>query len=553
MIDNIFTSFLITVITYVLPMLIVRISGPLSKKKAHNFALGNSIIVALIFMILRMGNDISVGSFSPAILYYFINRSILNFGFNGEETINTKGAGVFTLKDNNGGAESKFKNDIEYKRIYQSLDIDIRKLVFQGGFDDFTSMFQTMKYLLGNEYSSMELINIYVDIWMSLESNEPNEVINLIQSKYEYKNISEKASILISFVVNHKKDNSFKLVSDEIHSTTEEVLEKNISNEGIKNEDYRKQFESLDPNLSLYIFPGGYNEFKIIINSLKYLLGKKYTIIELVKMYALNWTRTGQSDADEVVKKIKISNELEDDVDKIDLLVSFILIHKNNTDFEIKNNENFTIVKMLADSFKERTKFKEINDIKITQNIHDDDYGKVVNKPIYINGFKRSDKFMKNLRFENGDSLKYDRKGSIQSDGGNVDVYEIENDNTHEKDILYINLYSNNSEYYPPKGYRLVSNEDTDIKYNNKEQVSKNDNNNMQTKSENIEPHIEIKKQEHNEVNEKTCLKCNHKNPTGSKFCSKCGSELLIETLCEKCGSRITDNANYCNSCGSKI
>jgi len=257
-----------------------------------------------------------------------------------------------------------------------------------------------------------------------------------------------------------------------------------VSNIVIEKRDYRKLYDSLDPKFAKFIFPAGYDEFKIIINSLIYLFDHKFTSVELARIYAKNWTRTEQADADEVVRNIKLSKELEGNEDKIDSLVSFILIHKNNTDFEIKDSETFTIVKKVADSFEERAKLKEINNLKITQNINDDDYGKVVNKPIYINGFKRSDQFMKSLRFENGDSLKYERKGSIQSDGGNVDVYEIENENTHKKDIIYINLYSNNREYYPPKGYKLVSNKENDIKNANKREVNKKRKNQFQNKTE---------------------------------------------------------------------
>lgn len=308
--NNIITSFIITVITYVLPMVIVRMNGPLSKKKAHNFALGNSIIVALIFIIIKMGNGVSIGSFSPALLYYFINKTILNSGFKGEEPLSTKGAGVFTLKDSNGSEGSNNKNDIELKKIYQSLDINIKKIVFKSGLGDFISTFQSMQYLLGSEYSRMELINIYVDVWMSLENNEPNEVISLIQSQYVSKDISEKASILTSFVVNHKKNNSLNFISNEIHSTTEVSLEKNILNK---------------------------------------------------------------------------------------------------------------------------------------------------------------------------------------------------------------------------------------------------DNNHLQTKPENYEPHTEIKKLEQNEITYKVCTKCNYKNSTNSKFCSNCGSKLLIKPFCKNCGSKMTDNANFCNACGAKI
>ena len=555
MVDNnsnsLFTSFLITVIFYVLPMVIVRMNGPLSKKKAHNFALGNSIIVALIYMIIRFDNGISVGSFSPAILYYFINKSILKFGFKGVESINTKGAGVFTIKENNVDKKSSYRDDFDYKKLYQSYDNDIKKIVFQGGFEDFLSVLQSMKYLLGNEHSYKELIEIYVEVWMGLESNEPNEVVNFIESHYANKHIREKSSIIISFVMHHKKDNGFKAIADELESSTEGFLETKAANGDILNEDYRKLYESLDPKLKPYIFPAGYNEFKIIINSLKYLFGKKYTTVDLTKIYAVNWTRTGQSDADEVVKRIKFSNELKGDEDKIDTLVSFILIHKNNTDFEIKDNESLVITRMFGESFKERVKFKEINNPKITQNIHDVDYGKVSHKPIYIDGFKNTEKFLKSLRSDNGDTVKYERKGSIPGASGSVDIYELENENTHLKEILYVNLYSNNIEYYPPKGYVIYSISDNYVKYESSYEESKSELQNTQPKSKNNE-HIEILIQEQNEVKDKTCFKCNHKNPIESKFCSNCGSELLNKMFCKKCGSKIKEGSNFCKICGSK-
>lgn len=552
MIDNnynsLFTSFLITVIAYVLPMVIVRMNGPLCKKKAHWFAFWNSIIIASIFIMIRGSNGISGGSSTPAVLYYFINKSILRSGFKGNEVESTKGAGTYNIKETDS---TLLKDNFDYKKLYQSLDNDMKKLVFQSGFEDFISVLQSMKYLLGNEYSYMELINIYVDIWMGLEGNEPKEVVSLIQSQYAYKHISEKASTLTSYIVNHKKDNSYTVVPDEIHSKQEASIG-NLSNEDIKNEDFRKLYESLDPKLSSYIFPDGYNEFRIILNSLKYLFGNRYTTTDLVKIYSSNWVRTAQSDADEVARRIKLSNELKNDEDKIDIFIAFILIHKNNTSFELNDNQTLTMTKMLADSFKESVKYKEKNNAKIIEFIHDMDYGKVSHKPIYIDGFKGSEKFIKSLRFENGDKLKCERKGSIPSDGGSVDIYEIENENTHVKEILYVNLYSNNNEYYVPKGYVLVSTDNDNIKdvFSNKE--SKTEKQNIQPISRN-DDYAEKIIQDQNKIEAKVCLKCNKKNPFESKYCSNCGNEFLSKAYCKKCGSKINEGSKFCNMCGSRI
>ena len=48
-----------------------------------------------------------------------------------------------------------------------------------------------------------------------------------------------------------------------------------------------------------------------------------------------------------------------------------------------------------------------------------------------------------------------------------------------------------------------------------------------------------------------TCIQCGYNNPVGSKFCNKCGSQLL--PLCPICGSSNPNDATFCNQCGSKI
>ena len=52
-------------------------------------------------------------------------------------------------------------------------------------------------------------------------------------------------------------------------------------------------------------------------------------------------------------------------------------------------------------------------------------------------------------------------------------------------------------------------------------------------------------------VNFNTCSKCGHKNPAGTKFCSKCGA--IIVKKCPYCGAQNDDSAQYCNSCGKNI
>jgi ribosomal protein L40E len=47
------------------------------------------------------------------------------------------------------------------------------------------------------------------------------------------------------------------------------------------------------------------------------------------------------------------------------------------------------------------------------------------------------------------------------------------------------------------------------------------------------------------------CVQCRHNNPSGSRFCNECGSQL--SSLCSQCGSSNPPDAKFCNQCGSKI
>ena len=47
------------------------------------------------------------------------------------------------------------------------------------------------------------------------------------------------------------------------------------------------------------------------------------------------------------------------------------------------------------------------------------------------------------------------------------------------------------------------------------------------------------------------CENCGEKNPIDAKFCSKCGSPIIIR--CPACGHEMDDGANFCNKCGYKL
>ncbi len=49
------------------------------------------------------------------------------------------------------------------------------------------------------------------------------------------------------------------------------------------------------------------------------------------------------------------------------------------------------------------------------------------------------------------------------------------------------------------------------------------------------------------------CPKCNTPNPPGAKFCSNCGSPMVLTVKCPKCNGDAPQNAKFCPNCGNKL
>ncbi len=47
------------------------------------------------------------------------------------------------------------------------------------------------------------------------------------------------------------------------------------------------------------------------------------------------------------------------------------------------------------------------------------------------------------------------------------------------------------------------------------------------------------------------CLKCQHENPEGMKFCGECGSKL--ERACPDCGTANPPANKFCGGCGQPL
>jgi membrane protease subunit (stomatin/prohibitin family) len=50
-----------------------------------------------------------------------------------------------------------------------------------------------------------------------------------------------------------------------------------------------------------------------------------------------------------------------------------------------------------------------------------------------------------------------------------------------------------------------------------------------------------------------TCPKCGHDTPQNSRFCYKCGHQIIAADRCPECGVDLAPDAKFCHACGKKL
>ena len=95
----------------------------------------------------------------------------------------------------------------------------------------------------------------------------------------------------------------------------------------------------------------------------------------------------------------------------------------------------------------------------------DPELGLVPNKPIYTNGAEQQQQYLQCLRSINGETLKWNRRGSFSVDGirGSVDIYDAYLPSGVEYKTVYLNANGIACPSYAPKGFSYVNTPYTNV------------------------------------------------------------------------------------------
>ena len=89
-------------------------------------------------------------------------------------------------------------------------------------------------------------------------------------------------------------------------------------------------------------------------------------------------------------------------------------------------------------------------------NLEDEEYGLVVNKPVFVNGLNGTKEYLDQLVSLEGVVPEIEREGSIETEGicGPVDLYSLSFD-TERKLRIYICIYGLKNSTVAPRGLKL--------------------------------------------------------------------------------------------------
>lgn len=91
--------------------------------------------------------------------------------------------------------------------------------------------------------------------------------------------------------------------------------------------------------------------------------------------------------------------------------------------------------------------------------ISDPEYGLVLSKPVFVNGFGKDKQYLSHLAGKNGESLSFERQGSVGIEGisGLIDIYTAFLPSNEVYGEIFICLYGTRTAAYAPAGYTYIN------------------------------------------------------------------------------------------------
>ena len=238
----------------------------------------------------------------------------------------------------------------------------------------------------------------------------------------------------------------------------------------LKNNQHDKKvalaYKCYKPEMVSMVFPGGKEQASRIIKSLAIILGIDLSALKPIDYYNLLTIYSGvlirrvvTKSADEhiivslqVNHKQYIKNEM-----LAQQVLAYCTINMKNNLFDLESVEHINTLNMFDSILTQNRETSRLNEEAQNDNLDDEQYGLVPNKPIYTTGVGGSEKYISSLMTSDSKAIIWDRRGSMSVDGinGMIDIYDISFVDGRRYKTIYINMYGTSISPKAPNGFKF--------------------------------------------------------------------------------------------------
>lgn len=232
------------------------------------------------------------------------------------------------------------------------------------------------------------------------------------------------------------------------------------------NKNVSKVYKGFKADRVHIILPGGEGQAKRIIKSIALILeedSSRYNATKcekVLQVYVSIFSRIILNQMNEERIRLSILAKEKELVSEsnVDRIIAFTTITMHSPDFELSTAQDDELIKLITDYSAASKDNQNKNEGVKNYHIGEEDYGLVLNKPVYTSSINGSNHYLSNLRSELGEKLTWDRMGSyVVSDvDGMVDQYEMYLPSGELYRSIYINMYSKTTAKDVPKGFLMA-------------------------------------------------------------------------------------------------
>ena len=225
-------------------------------------------------------------------------------------------------------------------------------------------------------------------------------------------------------------------------------------------------YKEFGRDLTREFFPGGKNQASLVVRSLARILNldlssldvKGYKILLAIYSTAFVMEFHSHMPDESVVASLMVS--YEDYIRNENMArrtLAYCLVNAKDNSFSLSTAEDVLFLNMMDGILSGNIETANINREVQNDNLDDESYGLVPQKPVYASGIVGSSIYIESLQTSEGKKITWERRGSmmVQNINGAVDIYDAYLNDGSMYQTIYVNMYGTSISKIAPRGFKF--------------------------------------------------------------------------------------------------